>query len=136
MTKADLEHLWHLNRAIARDLERLHELQSALSGRTSSISGLPHTGILKDNTGLYVAIIDELKQAIMERVLDSILEYAKLNAFINDITDPLLRQILLYRYVDNLQWPQIAARIGGDNTAGSVRKIVDRYLNSLAAKTQ
>ncbi|MDQ9806978.1 hypothetical protein RFX75_09195, partial [Acinetobacter baumannii] len=67
---------------------------------------------------------------------DSILEYAKLNAFINDITDPLLRQILLYRYVDNLKWPQIAARIGGDNTAGSVRKIVDRYLNSLAAKTQ
>ena len=136
MTKADLEHLWHLNRAIARDLERLHELQSALSGRTSSISCLPHTGILKDNTGLFVAIIDELKQAIMERVLDSILEYAKLNAFINDITDPLLRQILLYRYVDNLKWPQIAARIGGDNTAGSVRKIVDRYLNSLAAKTQ
>ena len=136
MTKADLEHLWHLNRAIARDLERLHELQSALSGRTSSISGLPHTGILKDNTGLYVAIIDELKQTIMERVLDSILEYAKLNAFINEITDPLLRQILLYRYVDNLKWPQIAARIGGDNTAGSVRKIVDRYLNSLAAKTQ
>jgi len=64
VTKADLEHLWHLNRAIARDLERLHELQSALSGRTSSISGLPHTGILKDNTGLYVAIIDELKQAM------------------------------------------------------------------------
>ncbi|MFQ9681945.1 MAG: hypothetical protein ACLRZH_19265 [Ruthenibacterium lactatiformans] len=71
----------------------------------------------------------------MERVLESILEYAKLNAFINEIDDPLLRQILLSRYVDGLQWDQIAARIGGDNTAGSVRKIAERYLKTLPQGT-
>ncbi|MGO5029032.1 hypothetical protein [Candidatus Agathobaculum pullicola] len=75
-------------------------------------------------------MIDELKKIIMERVLESILEYAKLNAFVNNIGDPLLRQIILYRYVDGLQWRQIAARIGGRNTEDSVRNCVNRYLTS------
>ena len=71
------------------------------------------SAFLQDNVSLYISIIDELKRVIMDRVLESILEYAKLNAFINGIEDPLLRQILLYRYVDNLQWRQIAARVAG-----------------------
>lgn len=131
MTKDELEHLSDLNIELNRDLERLRELQSAVAGHTSSISGLPHIGILQDNIGLYLAMIDELKKVIMKRVLSSILEYAKLNAFVNDIDDPLLRQIILYRYVDRLQWRQIAARIGGNNTEDSVRLMVNRYLNSL-----
>lgn len=130
MTKDELERLSVLNIELRRDFERLCELQSIASGRTSSISGLPHIGMLRDNTGLYVSIIDELKQIIMQRVLESILEYAKLNAFVNDIPDPLLRQIILYRFVDGLKWRQIAARIGGNNTEDSVRNCVNRYLNS------
>lgn len=135
MSKEELEHLRSLNRELEHDLRRLHELESAVSGRTSSISGLPHIGVLQDNVSLYISIIDELKRVIMDRVLESILEYAKLNAFINGIEDPLLRQILLYRYVDNLQWRQIAARVGGDNTASSVRKIAERYLKTLPQDT-
>lgn len=130
MTKDELERLSVLNIELRRDLERLCELRSIASGRTSSISGLPHIGMLRDNTGLYLAMIDELKQIIMERVLESIIEYAKLNAFVNDIPDPLLRQIILYRFVDGLKWRQIAARIGGNNTEDSVRNCVNRYLNS------
>ena len=135
MSKEELEHLKILNRELEHDLRRLRELESAVSGHTSSISGLPHIGVLQDNVSLYISIIDELKQIIMERVLESILEYAKLNAFINEIDDPLLRQILLSRYVDGLQWDQIAALIGGDNTAGSVRKIAERYLKTLPQGT-
>ena len=132
MTRDKLEHLSDLNIELNRDLERLRELLSAVSGRpSSSISGLPHIGILrKDNMGMYLALIDELKQLIMTRVLNSILEYAELNKFVNDIDDPLLRQVILYRYVDGLQWRQIAARIGGNNTEDSVRLMVSRYLNS------
>lgn len=130
MTKDELERLSVLNIELKRDLERLCELRSIVSGRTSSLSGLPHIGMLRDNTGLYLSMIDELKKIIMERVLESILEYAKLNAFVNNIGDPLLRQIILYRYVDGLQWRQIAARIGGRNTEDSVRNCVNRYLTS------
>lgn len=130
MTKDELERLSVLNIELKRDLERLCELRSIVSGRTSSLSGLPHIGMLRDNTGLYLSMIDELKKIIMDRVLKSILEYAKLNAFVNNIGDPLLRQIILYRYVDGLQWRQIAARIGGRNTEDSVRNCVNRYLIS------
>lgn len=110
MTKEELERLSVLNIELNRDLERLYELRSIISGRTSSL--------------------EELNQIIMDRVLKSIVEYAKLNAFVNNIDDPLLRQIILYRYVDGLQWRQIAARIGGNNTEDSVRNCVNRYLNS------
>lgn len=131
MTKEELEKLSQLNCALTRDMERLWELQSAVSGRTAAISGLPHMGLLQDRTGLYLAVIDEIKQLIMERVLDSIMEYAKLNEFVNEIDDPLVQQIILYRYADGLRWCQIAERIGGDNTADSVRRIVERYLHSM-----
>lgn len=128
MTHDELSQLSALNREIDRDVERLHELQSALSGHTSSISGLPHMGILKDNVSLYLSIIDELKHQIIERVLDSIEQYAKLNAFVNSIDDPLIRQIILYRYIDKLQWRQIVARIGGNNSEEALRAALTRYL--------
>ena len=58
MTKEDLENLSALNRELERDMERLRELQAAASGRTSSISGLPHIAVLQDRSGLYLGIID------------------------------------------------------------------------------
>lgn len=128
MTKDDLENLSALNRELKHDLERLHELEAAVSGRTSSISGLPHIGVLQDHIGLYLGIIDELNHIIMERVLKSVLEYAKLNQFVNNIDDPLIRQAILHHYVDGLSWHQTAARIGGGNTADGIRLKVDRYL--------
>ena len=128
MTKEDLENLSALNRELERDMERLRELQAAASGRTSSISGLPHIGVLQDRIGLYLGIIDERKRIIMDRVLESILEYAKLNELVNSIDDPLIRQAVLRHYAEGLTWRQTATRIGGGNTADGIRLKVDRYL--------
>ena len=75
-------------------------------------------------------IIDELKRIIMDRVLESILEYAKLNEFVNSIDDPLIRQAVLHHYADGLTWRQTATRIGGGNTADGIRLKVDRYLHT------
>lgn len=72
MTKSDLEQLTLLNSEISRDLERLQELYALLTGCTSSISGLPHIGLLRgsDRTDKFVSMIDVLEQQIKERVLD------------------------------------------------------------------
>lgn len=60
MTKSDLEQLTLLNSEISRDLERLQELYALLTGCTSSISGLPHIGLLRgsDRTDKFVSMID------------------------------------------------------------------------------
>ena len=66
MTKSDLEQLTLLNSEISRDLERLQELYALLTGCTSSISGLPHIGLLRgsDRTDKFVSMIDVLEQQI------------------------------------------------------------------------
>ena len=59
MTNSDLEQLTLLNSEISRDLERLQELYALLTGCTSSISGLPHIGLLRgsDRTDKFVSIV-------------------------------------------------------------------------------
>lgn len=96
MTKSDLEQLTLLNSEISRDLERLQELYALLTGCTSSISGLPHIGLLRgsDRTDKFVSMIDVLEQQIKERVLDSAALYIQIWSYINTIHDPLVRQII------------------------------------------
>ena len=80
MTKKELEQLRGINLSLERDIERLEELQSALCGNTSSISGLPHISALQDRTGLYVSLIDELREQIVERVCESVALYVEISA--------------------------------------------------------
>lgn len=104
MTKRELEQLTLLNKEIGRDLERLYELHAVLTGCASSISGLPHIGVLRDRdrTGQFVSTIELLQDTIVERVLDSVTLYIQINAFINSIDDPMIRQIIALRYLDGL----------------------------------
>ena len=52
----------------------------------------------------------------------------EIEEYINTIDDSLTRQILSLRYVNGLTWEQVAASIGGGNTADSVRKVAERFL--------
>ena len=135
MTKSDLEQLTLLNGEISRDLERLQELYALLTGCTSSISGLPHIGLLRgsDKTGSFVSMIEVLEQQIKERVLESASMYIKIWTYINSIHDPLVRQIISYRYIDGLPWQQVANTIGGGISADNARIILDRYLAAHAS---
>lgn len=135
MTKSDLEQLTLLNAEIARDLERLQELHALLTGSTSSISGLPHIGLLRtnDKIGDFVSMIEVLKQEIRERVLESATRYVQIWAYINAVHDPLVRQIIALRYIDGLPWQQVANKIGGGLSADHARIILDRYLAANAS---
>ena len=130
MTKSDLEQLTLLNTEISRDLERLQELYALLTGSTSSISGLPHIGLLSnsDKIGNFVSMIEVLEQEIRERVLESATRYIQIWSYINAVHDPLVRQIIALRYIDGLPWQQVANNIGGGISVSGVRMILDRYL--------
>lgn len=130
MTKRELEQLTLLNKEIGRDLERLHELHAVLTGCASSISGLPHIGVLRDRdrTGQFVSTIELLQDTIVERVLDSVTLYIQINAFINSIDDPMIRQIIALRYLDGLSWRQVSQKIGSGISVSGVRMLLTRYL--------
>lgn len=61
----------------------------------------------------------------MEELIDLVEET---NEYIESIDDSLIRQIIALRYINGLTWEQVAASIGGNNTADSVRMLCDRFL--------
>ena len=52
---------------------------------------------------------------------------AEIFAWVENIEDSLLRQVIILRHVNGLSWRQVAREIGGGNTGDSVRKMHDRY---------
>lgn len=48
--------------------------------------------------------------------------------YIESIADSRIRSIMRYKYVDNLNWTQVAHRMGKKHTADSCRMVHDRFL--------
>ncbi len=51
--------------------------------------------------------------------------------YILNLPDPQLRDIIYMHCIEDLKWDYIAAKIGGGNTADSVRKIYSRFMKKL-----
>ena len=58
-------------------------------------------------------------------------ELKKLTRFISSCSDPLVRSILIKRFIDGESWTSVAVKVGGNNTADNCRMIVSRYLEKL-----
>lgn len=68
-------------------------------------------------------------QRQLQRRLDELIDLVEeTNSYIENIDDSLIRQIISLRYINGLTWDQVAASIGGNNTADSVRMLCDRFL--------
>ena len=128
MTLKELSQLYYLNREIEMDQRRLRELEArALSG-AQVITGMPHGSGVADIVGRYAAEIADLRGIIEAKHQQCLYERSRLERYIADIDDSLLRQIFTYRFVNGLPWLQVAACIGGGNTADSVRVACNRYI--------
>ena len=55
----------------------------------------------------------------------------QIEEFISNIPDSLTRRVFQYRYIDNLNWQQIARRIGKYDESYPRKVIHDRYLEGL-----
>ena len=130
MTLHDLSQLYYLNREIENDKQRLEELR-ANSGAPSSpvITGLPHSPSYSGSkVEREVLAIVTLEQLIENKIKRCQLELIRLQQFIEDIPDSLTRQPYQYRFVNGLDWQQVAEHIGGGNTEEAVKKRCYRYL--------
>lgn len=130
MTRERLSQIFYLEREQKMWEEKLRELEAASLIKGQEITGMPfaNTGETSDRvTSLVIrkqtiaAIIEEIQERI-DAQKEEIYEY------INTIDDSLLRQVVVYRCVSCMNWVQVANRIGGCNTAESVRKIYERSI--------
>lgn len=128
MTRQELSQLYYLRREINSDKERLAKLEAAASSTSPISSGMPNgKGSVTDRTALAVEI-SMLKDLIYEKICREEQEFRRLMNFISNVEDSLMRQILTARFVDNLNWTAVAMRVGGGNTAVTVRQRCNRFL--------
>lgn len=124
MTNKELSRLCFLSTEIS-DLEsRLEQLRVAAANCTSKLSGSPRASGAGNKIEKFAIKITEQEQILAARQA----EYDKLSQYIQSIEDSRMRQIMIYRYADGLEWGQIAKRIGGGNTADGIRMAHKRFL--------
>ena len=70
MTNRELSQLYHLNREIELDKQRLTELIAAATDTSSKITGLPHAAGASDKTALAVEIA-YLREVIEDKIQQS-----------------------------------------------------------------
>ena len=128
MTLKELSQLYYLNREIEMDQQRLRELEVKALPGAQVITGMPHGSGVSDVVGRYAAEIADLRGIIEAKHQQCLYERSRLERYIAGIDDSLLRQIFTYRFINGLPWRQVAACIGGGNTADSVRMACYRYL--------
>lgn len=128
MTKKELSQLYFLNREIERDQKKLQELQAAAEGKAVIITGMPKGTSISDTVGNYAAEIADLKSIIELNIQRCWYELNRLHRYIDSVEDSQMRMILTLRYVNGLNWQQVAYNIGGGNTADSVRMAHNRFL--------
>lgn len=127
MTRRELSQLYYLRREINSDRERLAKLEAAATSTSPSNGGGGGSGTPTDRTSLAVEIA-ALKDLIYEKICREEKELLRLMNYISGVEDSLTRQILTARFVDNLSWTAVAIRVGGGNTATTVRQRCNRFL--------
>ena len=130
MTLHELSQLYYIEQEIKAYRDKIAELRELAESITPSYSGMPNGGSQNrskvESAALsIVAYMEMLDKAIQEKVEMS----KRIHAYILDCPDAQTRQIMFLRFVQCKSWGEIARRIGGNNTAGSVRMRAIRYID-------
>jgi hypothetical protein len=134
MTFKELSQLYWLNREIERDKARLDELRTKSVYTEQGITGVPGTRGVSNRTSNYAAEIADMREVIEINIRRCFYELDRLNRYINTVEDARLRAILSLRFINGLTWWQVAASIGGRNTASGVRMACERHLKKTDKK--
>lgn len=134
MNKEQLKQLKYLKteiEAIKRQIENLDYTIATDKVRGSS-SHFPYVQRSFTITGIdyeeYNRKAERLRRKLNKRIKELMDLVEKTNEFIENIEDSLVRQIISLRYINGLTWEEVAANIGGNNTADSVRMLCNRFL--------
>ena len=126
MTSKQLDQVFNLTRE-KRELEKmLLEIPD--------ITAVRYDGIGVSNSGISSPVqkIAEQREKIRELISMKLAEISvaerEILEYIFSINDSQIRRIMRLRHIELKSWLQVAIAIGGNNTADSVRKMHDRFL--------
>ena len=126
MTTEQLDQIYYLTKEKRMWEDRLRELPDITAVRYDNI-GASNSGVSSP-----VQQIVEQREKIREIISAKLVEISfverEILEYICSIDDSLMRQIMTHRHIELKSWLQVANAIGGNNTADSVRKMHDRFL--------
>ena len=135
ITRQDLKNFRHLK----KEIEMLDRQIKTLGYDTVSdtVKGsskeFPYTEHIITITGLdkrgHADKVRRLQHKLDRRKADLQEQLADIDACISGIDDCILRQVVSLRFVEGLSWGQVAASIGGGNSADGVRMMCNRFFS-------
>ena len=127
MTLKELSQLYYLNREIEMDEQRLAELRAkAESIASPQISDMPKAPSPENKMERYIAEIVDLAAIILSKQQRCIHERNRLERFITDISDSLTRQIFSLRFVEGMDWGEVAAELDGKR-----KRMTGKYVSNI-----
>lgn len=123
MTEKELSQYYYLTLEIKDIEERINEFGEGLGskGFDNEISGNGKKDSIQEK---YV----ELRSLWVEKRLDALEQYIKIEKYISDVEDAEIRLIMRMRFMDLKDWDEIGQKLNYDRT--SVSKKVRRYIKS------
>lgn len=108
---------------IEKEGSLLERKPGGASGVSHQIEGSPYPEYNRKKMLLYArkATLTSLELELIETV-------NQIEEFIASLDDSRIRRIINLRFIENLSWGKVAARIGGGNTEDSIKKMFYRFM--------
>ena len=136
MTLQKLSEYYKLRQRLSKDRELLASLRARATPGAQSIDGMPLASAVRDKVGDLAAEIADLERQIAVNKKRASRAKATNKAYIGTIADSRTRMIFQLRFLRCLTWEEVAAIIGGRNTAAGVKKTCYRYLDAESRGTK
>lgn len=130
MTKKELSWLYYLKKEIKLQEQRIEELEAKAASCTTQINGMPSGSEISDKVGNFAAEIADLKSLLELNPQKRVYELNILERYIQSVDDPLIRQIMHYRFAKCYGWPKTAYEIGGNNSIASLKMKLYRFFKN------
>lgn len=130
LTNKELSRLYYLKKEIEMQRKRLYELETIAESCTATITGMPHGKEISNKVGKYAPQIADLKSLLDSHLKKCLFELNRLTEYIQNIDDPLVRQIMTYRYIKGFNWQKTAFSVGGNNNPYNLKMRLYRYLKN------
>lgn len=129
MTLSELNEHYELVRQLLQAQELLERLHTAALPGAQKITGMPRTPGVSDRVGNLAAEIADAGSTLEDLREKVRQEEPRIVAFIESIDDLQLRTIMSLRFMQGMEWADVADTIGGGNTVASVSMRCYRYLS-------
>ena len=130
MTNKELSQFYYLKKEIRSYQQKIKELESRSTYCSNLITGLPNASNITDRVGKYAIQLANIKCLLNLEIKKCLRELDKLERYIEEVDDSLVRQIIMYRFIICYNWRKTAQIIGGNNKPESLRKKLYRYLKT------